>query len=235
MLNAEPDFAPWDRLLQRYVDGEGRVNYQGWQAEALPALRQWLQQLSPIDPRTLPLQQQLALWLNLYNALVILQVLQRYPIRSIRPEILGIPNWIGFFRFFQRSVYTLNDQPYSLNTIEHAILRQQFNEPRVHFALVCAAIGCPLLRPQAYFPDTVQTQLEDDAKRFIGNPAKVRYDAPTQTLYCSKIFKWYGEDFREAAGSIPAYIAPYLGIALTDAPRLRYLEYDWRLNQRTSS
>lgn len=235
MLNVEPDFEPWDRLLYQYVDAEGRVNYQAWQAESISALREWLAQLSSIDPRELPLHQQLALWLNLYNALVILQVLQRYPSRSIRPQILGIPNWIGFFRFFQRSVYTLNEQSYSLNTIEHAILRQQFNEPRIHFALVCAAIGCPLLRPHAYRPDIVQAQLEEDAKRFICNPAKVQYDAQTQTLYCSKIFKWYREDFLEEADSIPEYIAPYLGLSLTDSTNLRYLNYDWRLNQRTSS
>lgn len=226
------DFESWDQLLRRYVDAQGRVNYQTWQAESMQTLRDWLQQLSPIDPKRLPLLQQLALWLNLYNALVILQVLERYPIDSIRPKILGIPNWLAFFRFFQRSIYSLDQQPYSLNLIEHAILRQQFNDPRIHFALVCASIGCPLLRQQAYFPDTVKDQLEDDARRFINNPAKVQYDG--QTLYCSKIFKWYGADFLEVADSIPAYIAPYLELSLSAATPLRYLDYDWQLNQRTS-
>lgn len=231
MLN----FVPWDQLLHRYVDAQGRVNYQAWKAESVVELHNWLQQLSRVEPRQLHLNQQLALWLNLYNALVILQVLERYPIRSIRPELLGIPNWIGFFRFFQRSIYTLNGQPFSLNIIEHGLLRQQFNDPRVHFALVCAAIGCPLLRQQAYLPETVQAQLEDDAKRFITNPDKVRYDALSQTLYCSKIFKWYGEDFLEGADSIPQYIAPYLGLPLASSTSIRYLSYDWQLNQRISS
>lgn len=230
MLN----FEPWDQLLRRYADAQGLVNYQDWQAESMQALRDWLSQLSPIDPKQLGLNQQLALWLNLYNALVILQVLERYPVRSIRPTRLGIPNWLGFFRFFQRSIYTLDEQPYSLNLIEHAVLRQQFRDPRIHFALVCAAIGCPLLRNQAYFPDTVQAQLEDDAQRFIHNPAKVQFDPQTQTLHCSKIFKWYGEDFREVAHSIPEYIAPYLQLPLTAATPLHYLDYDWQLNQRTS-
>lgn len=234
-LKVEPDFKPWDELLRRYVNQQGQVHYQAWQAESLPELRHWLHQLSSIDPQSLSLSQQLALWLNLYNALVILQVLERYPMRSIRPKILGIPNWLSFFRFFQRPIYTLNRQSYSLNLIEHGILRQQFHNPQIHFALVCAAIGCPLLRPQAYFPDAVESQLEEDAKRFIHNPTKVRFDLPTQTLYCSKIFKWYGEDFLEVADSIPRYIAPYLGLSLTNSTRLRYLDYDWRLNQRTSS
>lgn len=224
------DFAPWDSLLHCYVNAEGLVNYRAWKAESMWTLREWLFQLSPIDPKQLQLNQQLALWLNLYNALVILQVLERYPLRSIRPTLLGIPNWLGFFRFFQRSIYTLDKQPHSLNLIEHAILRQQFNDPRVHFALVCAAIGCPQLRNQAYFPDTVQAQLADDAQRFIGNPAKVQFDQQTQTLYCSKIFKWYGEDFLEDVPSIPAYIAPYLGIPATAVTALRYLDYDWQLN-----
>lgn len=231
MLN----FAPWDQLLHRYVDAQGRVNYQAWKAESVKELRDWLQQMSLVDPRQLYLNQQLALWLNLYNALVILQVLERYPIESIRPKLLGIPNWLGFFRFFQRPIYTLNGQAYGLNLIEHGILRQQFNDPRIHFALVCAAIGCPLLRQQAYLPDIVQAQLEDDAKRFITNPDKVRYDTSTQTLYCSKIFKWYGEDFLEVVDSIPQYIAPYLGLALADSTPIHYLSYDWRLNQRISS
>lgn len=221
--------------MRRYVDAQGRVNYQAWQAESVPELRDWLNQVSQLHPQHLLLPQQLALWLNLYNALVILQVLERYPIRSIRPTYWGIPNWLTFFRFFQRSVYTFNEQSYSLNLIEHGILRQQFNEPRIHFALVCAAIGCPLLRNQAYFPDIVQTQLAEDAQRFITNPEKVRYDAPSQTLYCSKIFKWYGEDFLESADSIPQYIAPYLGLSLTASTPMRYLDYNWQLNQRTSS
>lgn len=230
-----PNFEQWDQLLRRYVDTQGRVNYQAWQADSVPELRDWLNQLNQLNPQRLSLPQQLALWLNLYNALVILQVLGRYPIRSIRPTYWGIPNWLTFFQFFQRSLYLLNGQSYSLNLIEHGILRQQFNEPRIHFALVCAAIGCPLLRNQAYFPDTVQAQLADDAQRFITNPEKVRYDAPTQMLYCSKIFKWYKEDFLKSADSIPQYIAPYLGIALSASTPMSYLDYDWQLNQRTSS
>jgi len=229
------DFEPWDQLLRRYVDIQGRVDYQTWKRESVPELRTWLNQVSQLYPQQFSLSQQLALWLNLYNALVILQVLERYPIRSIRPTYWGIPNWLAFFRFFQRSVYTLNGQSYSLNLIEHGILRQQFNDPRIHFALVCAAIGCPLLRNQAYFPTTVQTQLAEDAQRFITNPEKVRYDAPTQTLYCSKIFKWYEEDFLEMADSIPQYIAPYLDRSLPASTSVRYLDYNWQLNQRTSS
>jgi hypothetical protein len=224
------DFELWDRLLQEYVNDQGRVDYRRWQRSGYQDLCEWLDRISSSDPAELTTQQQLALWLNLYNALTIRQVLQQYPVRSILPSLLGLPNWLQFFLFFQRPVYRLNGEEYSLNRIEHGILRSQFQEPRIHFALVCASIGCPLLRNRAYFPDTVFDQLEDDAKRFIGNPDKVRFDPQTGTLYCSKIFKWYQADFLKVASSVPNYIEPYLQTSLPAATPIRYLHYDWSLN-----
>ena len=232
------DFTPWDELLHRYVDDRGRVDYARWNKEAAGTLTQWLDRLSALDLSAYPdANQRLALWLNLYNALTIAQVLARYPIDSIRPKRFGIPNWWAFFWFFQRPVYEMGGQRYSLNAIEHGILRPTFRDPRIHFALVCASIGCPWLRNEAYQPETVQTQLEADAVRFINNPAKVYYDAETQTLYCSKIFKWYQQDFLKVAPSIPAYVRAYLSppILLEDLTPIRYLHYDWNLNQRISS
>lgn len=232
MLN----LAPWDQMLHQYVDANGKVDYQTWQANAAQQLKDWLRQLSEIDPNhDLDPNQRLAFWLNLYNALVIDQVLEQYPITSIRPTVLGIPNWVIFLRFFQKTVYQQGDRAYSLNQIEHGVIRSDFQDPRVHFALVCAAIGCPLLRNQAYRPDQIQTQLEEDARRFINNPAKVRYEPPF--LYCSKIFQWYQQDFIGVAHSIPQYIAKYLQpeVCLDATTPIRYLSYDWQLNQRISS
>lgn len=227
------DFTIWDHLLHQYVDREGQVNYHDWQQTGTAALNQWLSQMAQLDLRSYPDRDtQLALWLNLYNALVIDQVLARYPIDSIRPVIFQMPNWIVFLRFFQRSIYRLHHQPLSLNQIEHQILRRRFQEPRIHFALVCAARGCPLLRNEAYCPERVQQQLEADAQRFIQNPGKVRWDAAANILYCSQIFKWYGQDFLQAAESLPAYIQAYLPQPLPPQPRIRYLPYDWRLNSQ---
>lgn len=229
-------FNRWDQLLHQYVDAQGKVNYRAWKADA-ESLKQWLSEVSSICWQDAEPNQQLALWLNLYNALAIDQVLAQYPIDSIRPTFLGIPNWITFFQFFQRKMITINDQAYSLNQIEHDVIRPQFQDPRVHFALVCAAIGCPLLRNQAYQPDRVQHQLEADAERFIANPQKVRYEPPF--LYCSKIFKWYEKDFLKNHPSIHAYIQKYLPQSLPQRLpanlTIRYLDYDWGLNQRTSS
>jgi hypothetical protein len=244
------DVSPWNELLQNYVDDQGRVNYKSWLAIApRSALVNWLhglagaveQGLTQSANDQLAVDARLALWLNLYNALVIEQILQQFQsgrkINSIQPKILGVPNWVAFLQFFTRPVYRVNDtQKLSLNQIEHGILRPQFHEPRIHFALVCGAIGCPLLRNEAYTPERVQSQLEEDAIQFINNPNKVRYDEQANVLYCSKILKWYGKDFLHVASSIPAYIRQYLHTSsnLSDATTIRYLPYDWHLNQRTS-
>lgn len=223
-------------MLQEYVSDQGQVDYTRWQKEAAQELDQWLTSVQKTDLQMLDHESAIAFLINLYNALTIQQVLQKYPIRSIRPTILRIPNWLAFWRFFNKKIYTLNGQVLSLNTIEHDILRSHFHEPRIHFALVCASVGCPLLRAEAYFPGRLTMQLEEDAQRFINNPDKVRYDAANQTLCCSKIFKWYKQDFLAVAGSVVAYINRYyMNGKLPDNAQIAYLPYSWSLNQRTSS
>lgn len=236
------DFKVWDALLHQYVYQHGRVDYRAWKTEQPQTLKNWLGSLETItlDP-ALTRQEQLALWINLYNAFMTATVLDRYPIASIRPIVWGMPNWLAFLWLFQRRAYRVAQQHYSLSAIENRILRGQLQEPRIHFAIVCASIGCPLLRPEAYRPESIEHQLTDDARRFINNPDKVRYDASTGTLYCSNIFKWYRQDFQHAAGSVPDYIRTYLHLPIASEPTLTastpiaYLDYDWSLNQRTSS
>ncbi len=229
MLN----FQPYEELLNLYVDNQGKINYQTWKMRSSDRLNQWLEELSLIDLQKYSDDKQLALWINLYNALVIAEILKIYPIESIFPKFLGIADPIAFFLFFSRPVY----RGYSLNNIEHDIIRSRFRDPRIHFALVCAALGCPILRNEAYSPENLQFQLDEDAKRFINNPEKVSYDTDNKTLYCSKIFKWYERDFLEIANSIPEYIQTYLSpdIPLKASYTVKYLDYDWRLNQRISS
>lgn len=227
------DVSPWHKLLQTYVNDRGKVDYRRWKAEATGVLDAWLESLTPLHLEALTQAEALALLLNLYNALTIQQVLLKYPIASIRPQILGVPNWLAFWKFFTRPLYRVDGKPVGLNQIEHDILRKQFVEPRIHFALVCASIGCPLLRPEAYCSETVSDQLEADARRFIQNPDKVRYDPTQNVLYCSQIFKWYGQDFLKVAPSVPAYIGLHLEptIPLDKATTIQYLPYDWSLNQ----
>ena len=233
------DFAVWDSLLHQYVDELGRVDYHAWKTQQPQTLANWLSTLESLDDITpeLTRNQQLALWINLYNAFTIYTIIERYPLASIRPVVLGIPNWIAFLWFFQRRVYRFSNQTYSLGQIENQKLRSHLQDPRIHFALVCASIGCPLLRNEAYVPEKVIEQLDSDAERFVNNPEKVRYDAQTQTLYCSKIFKWYRQDFLKVADSIPDYIRSYLkpNAPLSASTSIAYLDYDWSLNQRISS
>ncbi|MBD1938879.1 DUF547 domain-containing protein [Microcoleus sp. FACHB-68] len=232
------DFSPWDALLRRYVDDQGRVDYLAWKNEQPQTLAGWLSNLAqPATQLDLNFNEQLALWINLYNAFTISTILERYPIDSIRPKILGMPNWIAFLWFFSRPAYSFAGNRYSLAQIENKILRDQLNEPRIHFSIVCASIGCPLLRNEAYWPERVQEQLEDDVRRFINNPEKVRYDSQDKTLYCSQILKWYRKDFLKLAPSVQEYIRSYLieDLPITSETPISYLYYDWNLNQRMSS
>lgn len=229
------NFAPWNGLLRQYVDDQGRVDYQSWQQEQPKVLANWLSEIASFNQADWTSDEQLALWINLYNALTIAKILQRYPIDSIRPNVLGIPNWIAFLRFFMARSYSFAGERYSLAQIENQRLRT-LGDPRIHFAIVCASIGCPLLRNEAYYPEKVQQQLEEDVYRFINNLGKVRYDSETNTLYCSKIFKWYRADFLKVSDSVQNYVGIHLkNDLITSKTPIKYLYYDWSLNQRMSS
>ncbi|QNI71480.1 DUF547 domain-containing protein [Cyanobium sp. NS01] len=224
------DPAVWDQLLQRYVDGDGRVDYAGWQSRDAATLRAWLAaQTAHTEGR----QEQLAHWINLYNAFTVQAVLEAYPIASIRPSLPGLPNWVGFLRFFQRPLHRLQDGCFSLAQIENQLLRQ-LGDPRIHFAIVCASVGCPLLRQRAYRTDAVEQQLEADLHRFIHNPAKVRFERERNILWVSRIFQWYRADFLAVSASLPGYILPRLGDGIPPCPepQVRFLPYDWSLNQQ---
>ena len=229
------DFTIWDQLLRQYVDNFGRINYSAWQRENNQTITNWLKDLETLNySLSSNPNEELALWINLYNAFTISTILERYPIESILPKFWGISNWLAFLSFFNRPAYTFAGKRYSLGKIEHRILRNKLQDSRIHFAIVCASIGCPLLRNTAYFPDTVQQQLAEDASRFINKSDKVRYDSQSKTLFCSKIFKWYRQDFLAVSPSIPDYIRTYLK---TDLPidaktSIAYLHYDWSLNEQ---
>lgn len=225
------DVAAWDGLLRRHVDDRGRVDYATWQRQGAAELEDWLADQRPFDPEPDSSAQAMALWINLYNALVIRQVLARFPLASIRPTIAAVPNWPAFLAFFSRPVISLQGQPLSLNRIEHAILRPRFGDPRLHFALVCAAVGCPLLRPEAYRAERLEAQLEEDALRFLQHPHKLRFDPVNGRLFVSRIFQWYRHDFLAVAPSIADYVGRYRPeLALPADVRLSYLPYNWTLN-----
>jgi len=239
--------AAWSALLKQHVvvaDGgrTSRVRYAGF-ARDRTTLQNYLAILSAVDRRefddwTKP--RQLAFLLNAYNANMIALILTRYPdLRSVQDfgRIFDNP--------FSRKFFALLGRPMSLDTIEHEMIRAAgvFDEPRIHFAVNCASIGCPMLREEAYEGDRLDAQLEEQTTRFLSDRARNRYSATDGTLRVSSIFKWYGEDFRRgarASSSLEEFFARHAMLLGDDAEAqsriaarraaLRFLDYDWRLN-----
>jgi len=171
-----------------------------------------------------------AFWINAYNLLAIKAVLDQYPTVSIKDGgSLFSPIW-------KKSIGAVGGPPYSLDAIEHGILRKAFREPRVHFAIVCASLSCPDLRPEPFVAARLGAQLDGQTAAFLGNPAKgLAPGADGRSARVSSIFKWFAGDF-ESSGGVPAFIrakaASDVAVrirALTDAG-LSYLDYDWSLN-----
>jgi hypothetical protein len=171
-----------------------------------------------------------AFWINAYNLLAIKAVLDQYPTASIKDGgSLFLPIW-------KRSIGAVGGTPYSLDAIEHRILRKTFREPRVHFALVCASLSCPDLRPEPFVAARLDAQLDGQTAAFLSNPAKgLAAGADGRTARVSSIFKWFAGDF-ESSGGVATFIRAKAAAdvaatirTLTDAG-LSYLEYDWSLN-----
>ena len=174
-------------------------------------------------------KQQLAFLINVYNASTLRLVIDHYPVKSIKDigSILKGPWSQPVVRLFERTM-TLDD-------LEHKMIRVQVAEPRVHFALVCAARGCPPLRSEAYLGERLDAQLDDQAKKFLANSQKNRLDTAGRVAYLSPIFKWYSVDFEKKTGSVLAALKFYWPGNEGVAPgygdfNIRYTDYDWSLN-----
>ena len=231
------DHVAWTLILSRFVRG-GQVDYAGIQRKGQPDLAEYLSSLGAVrlvDYGSWTRAQKLAFWINAYNAATVRVVLDHYPVTSIR-KIGSTPN--AAFRLPVISVPAVGEKELSLNDIEHEILRKQFQEPRIHFALVCAAKSCPELRGEAYRASDLETQLDEAARGFARDGTKNRYDAGSRVLSLSSIFKWYREDFEKASGSLPGFFARFANPATanalkTDDVKVKFLDYDWSLNGRT--
>ena len=243
--------AAWDALLRKHVrlvdDGRGQTNASQVDYKALAkeraALASYLQALSAVTPAqyaSWSKQQQYAFLANAYNAFTIEKILTRYPnLKSIRDfgTVIGNP-WKD--RFF-----TLLGKPQHLDGIEHETMRAPgaFDDPRVHVAVNCASVGCPMLSNRALTPDKLDAQLEELFSRFMSDRSRNRYNAQTKTVELSRIFDWYGKDFdkgHKSFSSVNDVVAKYAE-QLADAPDdrallrsgkvpIRFLEYDWSLN-----
>lgn len=180
----------------------------------------------------------IAFLINAYNINVIKIVVDHYPIKKDfgwkalkypAASIQHVPDvWDGkYINIFGENV--------SLNYIEHEILRKEFKEPRVHFALVCASIGCPMLRPEPYAQGDLDSQLDSQVKEFLADPSRAYYDRDKNALHLSPIFKWFQQDF-EQDGGVVSFVESFIklpeGKPMPDNVEIEWLDYDWSLNDQ---
>ncbi|HUQ24675.1 MAG TPA: DUF547 domain-containing protein [Burkholderiales bacterium] len=225
------DHAPWDaQLKQNVVVLEGgkasQLRYAGVDRKALQAYLKTLSDVPEAEFKSWSRPEQTAFLINAYNAFTVEKILTRYPdLRSIWDfgKIFGNP--------FKDEFFTLLGRKMSLDGIEHGVLRKNYREPRVHFAVNCASVGCPMLREEAYVAARLERQLEEQAVRFLSDRSRNRYR--DGRLEVSKIFDWFKEDFEPRQAYFTRY-ASALGYPGGEAP-LSFLGYDWSLNDFRSS
>lgn len=212
-------------LLQQYVD-DGVVDYRGLKIEEA-RLDRYLEYLAGIQPDTLTGKERFAFFANAYNAWTLKLILEHYPgIRSIKDAgSLWRSPW-------KKKIARIDGRLLTLDDIEHDILRPQFGDPRVHFAVNCASKGCPPLWGEPFSGKTLDRQLDQVTRAFINDPARYRLDG--NTLYVSRIFKWFAEDFNDdPIGFFQQYAENGLRMELerrAKVLRVKYLDYDWSLN-----
>lgn len=222
------DYSLYTDVLQKYVDAQGRVNYKALK-NGRETFDRFVGQIEVADVGVMTDAEQKAFWINAYNAITLKVVLDAYPVSSIRSFKLGSVLVWEFERNVARGRYSLGD-------IEHKILRP-LGDPRIHFAINCASIGCPLLPQKPFYPKTLDEQLDNAARAFINNPDKVWLNKEKGVLYLSSIFKWFKEDFLSVSPDLSSYVKKYMNSANREyleqnQPKVKFLDYDWSLNEQ---
>lgn len=220
--------ALFTEILKEYVH-DGKVNYKDLCKD--DRLEEYLNQLSNTDPDKIEnTKDRLAFWINAYNAFTLKIICDNYPVKSIMNLDSG--------KIWDREFVEINGTKMSLNHIEHEIIRKEFADPRIHFALVCAAVSCPPLRSEAYQGNRLDDQLDEQGKIFFQNKNKNYFELDKQVAHISKILEWYGKDFGETNSEILIYISRYLPIETASAVKknpdewkIEYTNYDWSLNE----
>ncbi len=214
--NAGIDHSQWDHLLQEHVSSSGKVDYAGFK-KSKDKLDGYLEQLADHPPASdWSRNEKMAYWINAYNAYTVKLIVDNYPVSSIRDLHEGNPwdvKWID-----------LGGKSYSLNNIEHDILRPRYKDARIHFAVNCAAKSCPPLLNKAWTAEKLDQYFNMQAEAFI-NSSNYNEIAPNK-IAISKIFEWYSSDF----DNIIEYLNKYSNIKINSGAEVKYMEYDWTLN-----
>ena len=229
-----PDHQLWSDFLRRYLDtsnsdGIHRVDYAGVTAEDREGLKQYLLRLQKIPVSRLSRIQQLPYWINLYNTFTVHLILEHYPLDSIvdiRSGFLDFGPW-------DEKLLQIEDEEVSLNDIEHRILRPIWKDPRLHYALNCASLGCPNLQPESFHPGNVESLLNSGARDYINHPRGLRFENEDDLLL-SKIYDWYADDFGDNEKELLQHLMRYAN--QSTKTRLESFDgdidydYDWDLN-----
>ncbi len=229
------DHSPWDRILKRYVrdgnDGINRFAYSEVSAQDRKDLDSYIQRLTETPISRYNAREQFAYWVNLYNALTIQVILEHYPVTSIR-EINISP---GLFTRgpWRKKLVTVEGEAVSLDDIEHRILRPIWNDPRIHYAVNCASLGCPNLQQEAFVGADLERQLDTAAAAFVNHPRAVAVTDSGARV--SSIYEWFKADFggtdRGVLAHLRSYAEPPLERRLSSVERVSSHHYDWSLNR----
>jgi hypothetical protein len=244
-------YKEWNYSLEKHVSANGEVNYKNWinDRDNLEKFLSNISRITATDYRAMSKNEKMALWINAYNALTIKLVLDHYPIKrqglnfypdnSIR-QINGV---------WDKYKISVAGRKVSLSEIENAILRKEFKEPLIHFAINCASKSCPPMKNKAYFPNSLETQLKDSARQFVTNTTYNKIVPSERRIKISKIFEWYGMDFVSSSKqccqkglsvrdtAIVNFLKEYLpekDKQFLDSNQfaIEFLPYDWALNER---
>lgn len=243
----------YSSVLAAYVDDDGMVDYRGLKANRAK-LDSFAASAGALDPKAFEDwsdEQKIAFWINAYNGFTLIAIIDNYPIKS---TFLGRRLYPGnsirqIDGVWDELKFRIMGREMTLDEIEHENLRRLFNEPRIHVALVCAAMGCPPLRNEPFTGERLDAQLDDQTRRFLGNPSKFGIDRGNKQVYFSSIFKWFGEDFGKSYGTnsivsgnetekaVLNYISTYLEekdrrYIAAEEYDIEYLSYDWSLNEQ---
>jgi hypothetical protein len=238
------DHSLLDSVLARYVDAQGLVDYGALKRDPRD-LDRYCGMLAEVSPENAPARfptgaDSLAYWINAYNAFVLKGVVDAYPVDSVTKIRL-------FHGFFKRTKFVAGGRKLTLDDIEHGIIRKRFQEPRIHAAVNCGAVSCPRLQGEAFRAADLEAQLDRAVRAFLRSPQHVVIDVPGRVVRLSRIFDWYGDDFTSWYAdrfgapdpSVLDYIAQYRPPAeqafLASDPKIRFLDYDWSLNDQAGS
>ena len=216
-------------LVTDHQDGINLFRYDAVEGQHKTVLENYIQSMSALDPQAYNQAEQMAYWINLYNALTVNLIIDRDPSYSILTAGKGLlPNgpW-------DEKLIVINDTALTLNNIEHDILRPQWQDHRIHFAVNCASLGCPDLQATVFTAENVDDMLDEGAVAFLTHPRGLEFKKGK--LYLSKIFSWYEEDFGEAKAEVLETLSEYLPDDLADVVsnydgKIKY-QYDWSLNK----